>query len=132
MATLTPRTAPARLSLPATEGAAREARRFVVRTMRALGASPATCERAALATSEAATNAIIHAFPCEPGTVDVRVEGSGDRILVVVADDGQGMVMRSDSPGLGMGLGLMARASEEMDVVPGSPRGTELRMWFRQ
>src|ERR1044071_7534557 len=59
-----------------------------------------------LAVSEAATNAVLHAYrDRDPGQirVDARVLDDG-RLRIVVEDDGFGPLPRPDSPGLGLGL----------------------------
>lgn len=85
----------------------------------------------ALAATEAATNAVLHAYvDREPGTLTVVVSAEPDRLLVTVADDGRGMQPRPDSPGLGMGLPLIGQLSSQLEVnaVPGG--GTQLVMAF--
>ena len=52
-------------------------------------------------------------------------------MLVRVLDDGRGMTPRTDSPGLGLGLTLMASMATRCDIREGpSGRGTEVRMVF--
>jgi anti-sigma regulatory factor (Ser/Thr protein kinase) len=55
-----------------------------------------------------------------------------DRVLVVtVADEGCGMTPRADSPGLGLGLGLMRRLADTFEVTARAARpGIVLRMAF--
>jgi len=87
-----------------------------------------------LAISEDVTNAVVHAFRCRehPGTVTVTVDVSADEIAqVVVRDDGIGMSRRSDSPGLGLGLGLIAAVADQVEHrVPADAEGFELWMSF--
>jgi serine/threonine-protein kinase RsbW/stage II sporulation protein AB (anti-sigma F factor) len=88
-----------------------------------------------LAISEAVTNAVVHAFRCrqQPGTVTVTVDVSaGEMAQVVVRDDGTGMSPRSDSPGLGLGLGLIATLADQVEHrAPANGDGFELWMCFR-
>jgi serine/threonine-protein kinase RsbW len=88
-----------------------------------------------LAISEAVTNAVLHAFRgCDqPGTITVTVDvRAGDVAEVVVRDDGMGMTPRSDSPGLGLGLGLIARLADQVEHrVPREGVGFELWTCFR-
>jgi len=82
----------------------------------------------ALAVSEAATNAVLHAFvDLPPGRVSVVAEPGNDCLLVRVIDEGRGMMPRSDSPGLGLGLPTMATLTSSCDIreAPGG-RGTEV------
>jgi len=87
---------------------------------------------AKLAVSEAVTNAVMHAYvdAPRPGAVSVDATLDGDSLLVEVSDDGSGMTPRLDSPGLGVGLPLIAGTADSLDI-DNSPRGgTVLRMSF--
>jgi len=86
-----------------------------------------------LAVSEAATNAVVHAYveAAEPGEVRLAASIEGDRVTITVADDGCGMVPRLDSPGLGVGLPLIAHTADTLDIEEGAEGGTLLRMSFR-
>lgn len=89
----------------------------------------------ALALSEAVTNAVIHAYEgTDPGQITVQLDiDSGDnRVRVLVADDGHGMIPRADTPGLGLGLPLIAQLAEVFEIrTPPSGKGTEICMSFR-
>jgi serine/threonine-protein kinase RsbW/stage II sporulation protein AB (anti-sigma F factor) len=53
-----------------------------------------------------------------------------ERLTVVVHDEGRGMLPRPDSPGLGLGLPLIATLAESLEL--GTDGGsTEVRMTFR-
>jgi serine/threonine-protein kinase RsbW len=106
------------------------ARAAVVEFAASSGASPAKLEAAALAVSEAATNVVVHAYrdAAEPGAIEVAAAKAGGELLVIVADDGSGLRPRRDSEGLG--LGLIARVSDGVDVVHRAAGGLELRMRF--
>jgi serine/threonine-protein kinase RsbW/stage II sporulation protein AB (anti-sigma F factor) len=121
---------PARLDLdlPAVPDSAAAARHAVVAY-----AAPVLEDTFAvgLAVQEAATNAIVHAFRDRPPgriAVQARIEQPG--MLVVVADDGMGMVPRPDTPGLGLGLPLIAQLAETLQVEAVEPSGTRLVMRF--
>ena len=109
-----------------------EARRGVAAFARAHGASEDVLDHLSLAVSEATTNAVIHAFVGRaPGRVSVIAEPGEGCVLVRVLDDGRGMTPRTDSPGLGLGLTLMASMATRCDIREGpSGRGTEVRMVF--
>ena len=88
-----------------------------------------------LAISEAVTNAVVHAFRERehPGTVTVSVTvRPGEMAEVVVRDDGMGMGPRSDSPGLGLGMGLIGTVADQVEhrAPPDGP-GFEVWMSFR-
>lgn len=71
----------------------------------------------AIAVSEAATNAILHAYPAASGN-EVRVTAWRDdrRLVVQVADDGCGFTPGDPSPrsGLRLGLPLMSTLADGM------------------
>jgi anti-sigma regulatory factor (Ser/Thr protein kinase) len=88
-----------------------------------------------LAISEAVSNAVIHAYRDRerPGTVTVSVEvRPAEAVEVVVGDEGLGMSPRSDSPGLGLGLSLIATLADQVEHrSPPDGSGMELWMCFR-
>jgi anti-sigma regulatory factor (Ser/Thr protein kinase) len=82
-----------------------------------------------LAVSEAATNAVIHAYRDSDGELQVRATVAGRELRVVVCDTGTGLAPRSDSPGLGLGMPLMATVTTRFQVVS-KGQGTEVHMAF--
>lgn len=84
-----------------------------------------------LAVTEAATNAVRHAYP-EPatGAFHVTAAVAGEELWVLVADDGCGYQTPSQRPGLGWGLTLIAKLSEEYVITQRATGGTEVRMRF--
>jgi anti-sigma regulatory factor (Ser/Thr protein kinase)/PAS domain-containing protein len=125
---------PARLrcELPAAPLSVRELRHAAVDFARAHGADERTAGDIALAVTEAATNAVLHAFVGRPsGTICVVGEPLGGALLIRVVDDGRGMQPRPDSPGLGMGLPTIGKLAARVDLREGpGGRGTEVRMVF--
>lgn len=84
-----------------------------------------------LAVTEAATNAIVHAYrDGEPGDVRVVVCAEPEQFVVVVRDWGNGLRPRTDSPGLGLGLPVIASLATEFRVEAADGKGTLLRMHF--
>jgi anti-sigma regulatory factor (Ser/Thr protein kinase) len=84
-----------------------------------------------LAISEAATNAILHAYVGEqPGLVRLVMCAEPERLVVVVRDWGNGMRPRPDSPGLGLGLPTIANLADSFNVEVPDGGGTLLRMHF--
>jgi anti-sigma regulatory factor (Ser/Thr protein kinase) len=87
----------------------------------------------ALAVSEAVTNAVVHAYvdAPEPGDVEVMAHHHpGNGLEVQVCDDGRGMRPRSDSPGLGVGLPLVAKLAQCFRVEARPSGGTAISMVF--
>jgi serine/threonine-protein kinase RsbW len=109
-----------------------EVRRGVAEFARAHCANEGVLDNVSLAVSEATTNAVMHAFvDLPPGRVLVIAETGDDCVVVRVIDDGRGMTPRADSPGLGLGLTMMASMVTRCDIREGpSGRGTEVRMAF--
>ena len=86
----------------------------------------------ALAVTEAVTNAVMHAYrDREPGTVRIFASVGDGALVVVVSDDGPGMTPRTDSPGIGLGLSLIAQLSTTVEI-DGNGDGTRVMMSFEQ
>jgi serine/threonine-protein kinase RsbW len=120
-------------SVPATADNVGRLRRSVADFARGHGASERSLEAVNLAVSEALTNVVVHAYrdAAAPGPVLVVVAVRDRALIVTVADEGCGMIPRSDSPGLGLGMGLMARLADTFEVTPRAARpGLVLRMAF--
>jgi serine/threonine-protein kinase RsbW len=85
-----------------------------------------------LAVSEAATNAVVHAYrgADDGGELRVRAFVGGSELVVIVGDTGLGLAPRPDSPGLGLGLPLMASVTKRFQVVSDGRTGTEIHMAF--
>jgi len=85
-----------------------------------------------LAVSEAATNAVVHAYrgADDGGELTVRAFVGASELVVIVGDTGLGLAPRPDSPGLGLGLPLMASVTKRFQVVSDGRSGTEIHMAF--
>jgi anti-sigma regulatory factor (Ser/Thr protein kinase) len=94
------------------------------------GASEEQQEHVRLVVSEAVTNVVQHAYPCEPGEVHLTAMVVSGELWILVADDGQGLCAGAMSPGLGLGLAWMAQFSDGMTLVPRSSGGVEVRIRF--
>ena len=115
-------------AVPQTVPAARHA---VLAGLREVDAPDPPVGDIGLAVSEAVTNVVHHAYQGrQPGSVRVRVEHAAPEIEVMVQDDGTGMTPRHDSPGLGLGMPLIATISDRFDVRAARDGGTRLCMWF--
>jgi serine/threonine-protein kinase RsbW len=89
------------------------------------------CEEIALAVTEAATNAVIHAYrAAASGAMRVVACARSDAFVVVVRDYGVGMCPHPDSPGLGLGLSVIGRLTRELNIETPDEGGTRLRMHF--
>jgi serine/threonine-protein kinase RsbW len=84
-----------------------------------------------LAVTEACTNVVIHAYePDEDGSLEVDASIRDRRLKVVIRDRGRGIVPRPDSPGLGLGLPLIATLAESLELGKDAQDNTEVRMTF--
>jgi anti-sigma regulatory factor (Ser/Thr protein kinase) len=83
-----------------------------------------------LAVTEACTNVVVHAYPEGEGPLGISAWVRDHRLTVVVHDQGQGMLPRPDSPGLGLGLPLIATLAESLELGTGINERTEVRMTF--
>jgi serine/threonine-protein kinase RsbW len=84
-----------------------------------------------LAVTEACTNVVIHAYSDAEGPMEIRAALGDSELSVVVRDEGRGVVPRADSPGLGLGLPLIATLTESLELGTGEDDATEVRMTFR-
>ena len=97
------------------------------------GASPKLLGAVRLAVSEALTNVVVHAYSDapEPGPVHCEAWVDGATLYVVISDEGRGMQPRTDSPGLGLGLPLLAQLADDFRVADDPERpGTRVSMCF--
>jgi len=60
----------------------------------------------------------------------LRASIEGRSLSLVVCDRGRGIVPRPDSPGLGLGLPLIATLAESLELGTGRSEETEVRMTF--
>jgi anti-sigma regulatory factor (Ser/Thr protein kinase) len=116
------------LRLPAVPTSIGQIRRAVEGVARGCGLDDDVVGDVRLAVSEAATNAIVHGNRGH-GEVEVRACESHGELVITISDDGQGMRPRADSPGMGLGLPLIAAVSDRFDIVS-DRRGTRLMIVF--
>jgi anti-sigma regulatory factor (Ser/Thr protein kinase) len=107
-------------------------RRAVLALADARGAGKTAQADIALAVSEACANVVMHAYlgDPEPGPLTAAAYHDNRELVVVITDEGRGMVPRPDSPGLGLGLPLITRLTERVEISDFAPTGTEVRMTF--
>ena len=117
--------------LPAHPPSVPLARRAVDRFAGECGASARALSAIALAVSEAVSNAVVHAYVDhdQPGIVEVDAQLRDGMLQVSVCDEGVGMRPRTDSPGVGLGLGLIASVSDDFELAERKP-GVCVRMTF--
>ncbi len=118
--------------LPAEPSAVTLLRRRAAEFVSTAGASDEVTQAVALAVSEAVTNAVVHAYDAEErGHVRVSCNPDGERFIVEVVDEGAGIWLRQDSPGLGHGLAMVGALAHTLNIAPGPDgRGTAVTMTF--
>lgn len=124
------------LTRPAAAADLRDLREAVVNFARDLPGVDLDAVR--LAVGEACANVVMHAYRATtaPGEIHLRAlavadpEGERSGLVVEVRDEGCGPAPRTDSPGLGLGLPLMARLTRELQVLDREPAGTLVRLTF--
>jgi stage II sporulation protein AB (anti-sigma F factor) len=106
------------------------ARGALVAVARSAGADDGQLEAVRLAVSEALTNAVIHAYPRRSGRIHVVAWTGPDELTVEIADDGLGFQTHTETPGLGMGLGLISQLTDDFTIRQPRSGGTAVRMRF--
>lgn len=117
-------------SYPAVADSVPRAREALSKFAQSAGVSGDQLDAIRLAVSEAATNAVVHAYEGDAGQIQVDAGLASGDLWVLVADDGYGMRPRIDSPGLGVGLSLISQVCDEVTIAKRSSGGTEVRMRF--
>jgi serine/threonine-protein kinase RsbW len=117
-------------SFPASPSAPAIARRAIREFLRSHGVDPRALADVLLALSEVVTNAVVHGYRGGAGEVRVAAEHSHHRLVLSVADQGRGMAPRLDSPGLGLGLPLVGKIANKVDITAESGGGTLVSMYF--
>ena len=120
-----------RHGFPARAASVPAARNAAAGCVRRLGVGESVARAVETAVTEACANVVLHAYreDKEPGLMTVSVEKADD-LCVTISDNGLGMVPRLDSPGLGLGLGLISRVSDEIELRSPSGGGSEVRIHF--
>jgi signal transduction histidine kinase len=118
--------------LPAVPATVSQTRRELDEGLRSHGVDGAERADRALLLSEATTNVVRHAYPdAGPGPLCVVAVLHGDNLNLSFLDHGAGLAPRPDDVAEGLGLRLMRRLADELDVVSGTPaRGTAVHATF--
>jgi serine/threonine-protein kinase RsbW len=84
-----------------------------------------------IAVSEAVSNVVLHGYRTPPpGDFALKLEVEDFALRITVSDDGIGIQPRTDSPGAGLGLPLIANVTETFSVSAVPDGGTEVCMTF--
>jgi anti-sigma regulatory factor (Ser/Thr protein kinase) len=94
------------------------------------GLSRRLTERVTLAASEACTNVVVHAYDgIATGPMYITAVAEPNQFRLSVRDQGVGSHPKPDSPGLGLGVPLIATVADEVEVKSGNS-GSEICMTF--
>ena len=115
---------------PAVPASVPQARHALTRLASRAGASEEQIEAVRLASSEALTNVVEHAYDGGQGSIHVASAVTDDELWVLIADDGDGLRASSKSRGLGFGLALIACVTDTFSLLKRSSGGTEMQMRF--
>jgi anti-sigma regulatory factor (Ser/Thr protein kinase) len=97
----------------------------------ALGVDEELLSDVRLAVTEACSNVVVHAYADEdPGPLEVLATLQDETLTVVVRDEGPGIAPHPDSPGLGLGLPLIASLAESVQLGRDERERTEVCMTF--
>lgn len=81
--------------------------------------------------TEACTNVVLHAYrQGEEGPLEICADIDADRLSIIVRDHGLGITPRAGSPGLGLGLPLIASLAEAVELRRNEDDHTEVSMVF--
>jgi serine/threonine-protein kinase RsbW len=119
--------------LPAVPTAVGQLRRELDAALARLAVPQMRRHDVALVLTEAAANVVVHAYPgaARPGLVYTLAALNGPALEVDVFDAGGGMVPGAQSAGLGVGLALMARLTDGLDITPNDQGGLRVTAVFR-
>ena len=116
--------------LPARPSSVRKLRRAVRTFAEANGASGVLLDDIARAVSEAVGNVVMHAYELgEDGDIHLCADVEDAALEVVVSDDGHGLHL-GESPGMGLGLGMIAESCADFRISEVEPHGTQVWMRF--
>ena len=117
------------LSFPGTPMGVRMLRQEISALASDCGMDSETLADVRLAVTEAATNAVVHAYEKSRGYLSVKAGLGQGQLSIVIADTGPGVTPGHESKGAGVGLALIASLASQFKLRS-RPTGTEVHMAF--
>jgi serine/threonine-protein kinase RsbW len=108
----------------------RSVREDVTGFARQAGAPDQVVDAIRQASSEAAANAVEHAYEGERGQIEVRAERDDTTIQLVLSDRGRGLAFGNKQPGRGLGFIWMLWFTDSMTLGSSESGGLEVTMLF--
>jgi anti-sigma regulatory factor (Ser/Thr protein kinase) len=117
------------VDLPAEPRSASQARRAVLDALKGIAVDR---DAIGVVVSEAVTNAVVHAYRDRerPGEVHVSARVGDEGVEIDVADDGIGLRPRADSPGVGLGMPLIADLADRVEIEQAGAHGVRVTAHF--
>jgi serine/threonine-protein kinase RsbW/stage II sporulation protein AB (anti-sigma F factor) len=118
--------APRLWEVPATPDQVAPLRRSVTGFARDHGFDAQRAADVALAVSEALNNVVLHAYRdgVRGGRMSLTASlNGGGALVIVIEDDGVGLIPDPQSTGLGLGLAIMRRVTDALDLDAGERGG---------
>jgi serine/threonine-protein kinase RsbW len=121
---------PIELVLPARAENVAVVRQVIEVVGASMGLGERVLEDAKLATTEACTNVVRHAYAEGEGPLDVMIRPDRDNLTIVVSDQGRGITPKTTSDTPGLGLPLIRALSDGLDIRHAPERGSRIAMSF--
>lgn len=122
------------LRLPARADGLAVVRQAVTGAAEVAGLPEDRIEDLKVAVTEACTNVVLHAYDDHRDhcLMEVCAEATPESLVITVQDGGSGIVPRAEktSPGLGLGLQMIAALADDVSITANEPGGTRVRMAF--
>ena len=120
------------VDLPAVTDSVPRARHAVLAFVETCSLPEKLLNQVALAVTEAVSNTVRHAYAGRhPGSIFLRASLDSATLEVTVRDEGTGIQPKPKSDGMGMGIPLMARLADDLQIVSGAENGgTRVTMRF--
>jgi anti-sigma regulatory factor (Ser/Thr protein kinase) len=129
--TVQPLPAPVTWTWPAEPASVAAARHRVMDYLCACSTLDPPLNDVCLVASELVTNAVVHAYVDQDhGEVRVVLDFTEQHLRLIVEDDGGGLMPRSDSPGLGLGIPIVATVAEDVTTRTSPGEGTHVAVTF--